>query len=76
MKIKTAVAGIIIAGGMVLAAAPLQAAVCSTCYSYPPGWHMVAKDCNIPTAVTWQQYASGVYLAPAPQGGLLNVGNY
>lgn len=77
MKMKTAVAGIIVAGSMVLAAAPLQAAVCSTCYDNPPGWHMVSKHCHIRPAVTWQQYYSGMHTQPmAQRGGLLDLGDF
>jgi hypothetical protein len=62
MKIKSKAAGLIIAAVMVIAAGPLQA----ECVNPEPGWHMVSKHCNLPTAENWQEYTSGVYLPPVP----------
>jgi hypothetical protein len=67
MKIKSLAAGLIIATAMVATVGVAQA----KCYKHTPGWHMVSKKCNIQQADNWQEYASGVYLRPAPSRGLL-----
>ncbi|MCL9683873.1 hypothetical protein [Legionella maioricensis] len=60
MKIKSSVAGLIIATSMVVAVGPIQA----SCVKYQPGWHMVSKHCPIKPAENWQEYNSGVYTQP------------
>jgi hypothetical protein len=75
MKIKSTVAGII-ATLMVALFVPSQAAWarhCSCSMDKCSGveWHMVSNKCNIGPALTWQQYYSGGYTQPVPEGGLL-----
>lgn len=83
MKIKSAVAGIIVAMTMI-AVGPSQAArVCttSTCgeWSVPGqfagvGWSMVPCGTYIRPAVTWEQYTSGRYAPPQTGRGTLLLG--
>ncbi|KTD29715.1 hypothetical protein [Legionella maceachernii] len=72
MKIKSTVAGLVVAATM-LAVGPSQAAVCttSTCGAWAvpasfsgTGWSMVPCGAVIQPAVTWQQYTSGRYAPP------------
>jgi hypothetical protein len=84
MKIKSAVAGIIVATTMVAAAPSFAGTVCttSTCgvWAVPgqfsgTGWHMVPCNAVLPHATTWQQYSSGSYAPPVTgRGSLLPLG--
>lgn len=86
MKIKSTVAGIIVATTMI-AAGSSQAAVCSTCakcstcgvWDVPvqysgTGWHMVPCNTYLPTARTWQQYTSGSYAPPEARSRFFFLG--
>lgn len=68
MKVKSSVAGLIVAASLFIAIGPAQAL---QCYFQEPGWHMVSKRCNIPAAENWQEYAGGIYLQPMPRGMML-----
>lgn len=73
MKIKSAIAGIIVATTMI-AVVPSQAAqVCtdSTCgvWTVPAGfsgtgWGMVPCGSDVRPAISWQEYSSGHYAPP------------
>ena len=70
MKIKSTVAGLIVAASMVALIVPSQAAWSMhrhhhRYYCMGQGWHMVSKRCHIQPAMNWQQYTSGVYTQPS-----------
>lgn len=65
MKIKSSVAGLIVAVSMVTLVVPTQAAwAMHHKHCTGKGWHMVSKSCNIKPAINWQHYESGVYTKP------------
>jgi len=74
MKIKTTVAGLVLATSMMAVAGASQAA-CASCTVIEgfsgPGWHTVPCTMCIPPAVTWQQYVSGGYAPPVTGRGFI-----
>jgi hypothetical protein len=71
MKIKSTVAGLIIATSMIELIVPSQAAWSMKKHCTGKGWHMVSKKCNIRPAATWQEYDSGIYTRPVGGKGIL-----
>jgi hypothetical protein len=69
MKIKSTIAGLVVATAMVALILPGQSAWAKHCTG--KGWHMVSKSCNIPAAETWQEYNSGIYTQPVTGKGVL-----
>ena len=67
MKMKSTVAGLILATSMMAVAGASQA-TCATCTTQPgfygTGWHMVPCSTCVQPALTWEQYVSGGYAAP------------
>ena len=70
MNIKSTVTGIIVATTLV-AVGPSQAWAYKM-HCSGTGWHKVSKHCPIARADNWQDYASGVYLQPMTDKGLLS----
>lgn len=70
MKIKTAIASLVLSTALFAVVGTSQAGMCKTKY-YQPGWHMVHKCSRIGPAVTWQEYNSGVYTQPLASKGFL-----
>lgn len=64
MKIKSSLAGVIIATSIAALTLPSQAAWAMHKHCHGKGWHMVSKRCNIKPAENWQEYNSGVYTKP------------
>ncbi|ARG97200.1 hypothetical protein [Legionella micdadei] len=78
MKIKSTVAGIIVAATMsAVGASQAYASICTTCahcstcptWNVPDefsgtGWHTVPCNTVLQPAATWQQYTSGRYAPP------------
>jgi hypothetical protein len=64
MKIKSTLAGIIVASSMAAFVIPTQAWSMGHKHCTGTGWHMVSKSCDIRPAMTWQEYDSGVYTQP------------
>lgn len=64
MKIKSSLAGIIVATSMVALLVPTQAAWAMHKHCTGKGWHMVSVRCNIKPAENWKQYNSGVFTQP------------
>lgn len=75
MKIKSKIAGLIVATTVLAAAGPSWAMHHHRHHHYVgymgSGWHMVPKSSGIPHAMTWQEYASGVYTQPIVGRGML-----
>jgi len=79
MKIKSAIAGLIIATS-VIAVGTSQACLtrnqpaCANCTKIEgftgKGWHMVSCNTCVRPAATWQQYVSGGYAPPVAERGL------